>query len=215
MLTKRRWLIVVSILVLLGLAALARPAAMWWGSRAPEDEAARLVPLVNVESGQVVAEIGAGAGEMARVIAPRLLPGGRLMVTELSEAALEDLRSVVSEEKWSHVEVHRGEVDGTALAPGCCAVIYMRHVFHHFRDPAGMTRALRDSLAVGGRLAVIDFPPQWLLGVIAPLVQHEGEQSGHGISADALMDYLTDAGLAIERHEPRWTAGSYLVIARK
>lgn len=213
--TKRRWVIVVSIIGLLVLAALAGPAAMWWGSRAPEDEAARLAPLVNADSGQVVAEIGAGGGEMARVIAPRLLPGGRLILTELSEAALVDLRSIVSEENWSHVEVQRGEVDGTALPSGCCAVIYMRHVFHHFRDPAVMTRALRDSLADSGRLAVIDFPPQWLLGLIAPLVQHEGEQGGHGITADAVMDYLTGAGLAIDRHEPRWTAGSFLVIARK
>jgi ubiquinone/menaquinone biosynthesis C-methylase UbiE len=213
--TKRRWLIIATIIVLLVLAALAGPAVMWWGSRAPEDEAARLVSLVNLEPGQVVAEIGAGGGEMARVMAPRLLPGGRLIVTELSEDALDDLRSMVAAENWSHVDVRRGAVDGTALSPGCCAVIYMRHVYHHFRDPEGMARALRVALADGGRLAVIDFPPQWLLGLISPLVQHEGEQSGHGITAQMLMDYLTDAGLAIERHEPRWTAGSFVVVARK
>lgn len=35
----------------------------------------------------------------------------------------------------------------------------MRHVYHHFGDPAAMNASIRETLKPGGRLAVIDFGP--------------------------------------------------------
>jgi SAM-dependent methyltransferase len=213
--TKRRWLMASGVVVLVALAVLARPLAMWWGGRSPADEANRVAALAGVGPGQVVAEIGAGAGEMARVLAQRVLPGGRLIATELSEDRLAGLRAMVSDERWPHVEVRTGEAAGTALPAECCALIYMRHVFHHFDNPAVMSRALYDAAANGGRLVVIDFPPQWLLGLIAPVTREGAGGGGHGITADQLMNHLTNARFIIERHDAGWTTGSFMVMARK
>jgi ubiquinone/menaquinone biosynthesis C-methylase UbiE len=150
--TKRGWLGISAVLLLLAAGVLADQAALWWGSGSPGDEAERVAALAGVAPGQTVAELGAGRGEMARVLAPKLLPGGRLIVTELSDERLGDLRAMVSANGWQHVDVQRGEAAGTAFPSSCCRLVYMRHVFHHFRDPAAMARALYDSVSSGGRI---------------------------------------------------------------
>lgn len=200
---------------LLAVVVVADQAVLWWSHASPEDEAERVAVLAGVAPGQTVAELGAGRGEMARVIAGKVLPGGRLFVTELDEARLADLRAMVSAEGWRHVEVQRGDPAGTALPAGCCSLVYLRHVFHHFDDPAAMARALYESVAPGGRVVVIDFGPQWFLGLIAPVSRESGESRGHGVTADDVIAHLRAAGFALEHQDPEWTRGSFMVMMRR
>jgi SAM-dependent methyltransferase len=213
--TKRLWLLVMGTVLLLAVVVAADQVALWWGSAAPGEEAERVAALAGVSPGQTVAELGAGRGEMARVMARKVLPGGRLIVTELDEARLADLRAVVSAEGWSHVTVQRGDPTGTALPPACCHLLYLRHVFHHFGDPSAMARALHDSVAPGGRLVVIDFEPHWFLGLIAPVASEGGHKRAHGVTPGDLIAHLRAAGFTLERQDPEWTRGSFMVMMRR
>lgn len=184
--------------------------ALWWGSRSPEAEAERVAELAGVAADDTIAEIGAGRGEMLRVLAPKTLPGGRVFVTELSDTRLTDLRALVDAERWRHVSVLQGEPNGTALPDACCNVIYMRHVYHHFADRRQMAAALRRALAPAGRLVVIDFEPIWLLSIVEPV---EGTSTrAHGVTADEVITDLTAVGLTLIRHESRWTTGSFMTM---
>lgn len=83
--TRHRWLLGLVAVLVVATVVLADQAALWWGSGSPGDEAERVAALAGVSPGQTVAELGAGRGEMARVMAPKVLPGGRLFVTELND----------------------------------------------------------------------------------------------------------------------------------
>lgn len=213
--SKHRWRIGIGAILLLAGVVLADQAALWWGSASPDGEAERVAALAGVSPGQTVAELGAGRGEMARVMAHKVLPGGRLIVTELDEARLADLRAMVSAEGWGHVAVQLGDPTGTALPADCCDLLYLRHVFHHFGDPAAMARALHDSVAPGGRVVVIDFEPHWLLSLIAPVASESGHSRAHGVTAGDLIAHLRAAGFTLERQEPEWTRGSFMVMMRR
>jgi hypothetical protein len=54
----------------------------------------------------------------------------------------------------------------------------MRNVYHHVNDRAAMNGSLLASLAPGGRLAVIDFPPRGSHGVTDAVVRAELERAG-------------------------------------
>jgi ubiquinone/menaquinone biosynthesis C-methylase UbiE len=202
-------------LAILAALVLADQLALWWGSGSPDQEAERVAAMAKVSSGQTVAEIGAGRGEMARAIAPKLLPEGRLILTELNEARLDDLRAMASAGGWQHVDVRRGDPAGTSLAASCCDLVYMRHVFHHFEDPSAMARALHEALMSGGRVVVIDFAPHWMLGLIAPLTSNGGHARAHGSTAEDVVSHLTAAGFTVEQQALDWTPGTFMVMGRK
>lgn len=208
---RKRLLIVIAAAVLVAVGTLSVDLlALWWGSRLPEDEAHRVGELAGVAAGDTIAEIGAGRGEMLRVLAPKTLPDGRVFVTELSDARLADLRALVDAQEWPHVSVLHGDPNGTALPDGCCDIIYMRHVYHHFADRRQMAAALRRSLAPSGRLVVIDFEPVWLLSVFEPVATNGART--HGVTAIEVIGDLTGAGLTLIRHDPRWTRGSFMTM---
>jgi SAM-dependent methyltransferase len=203
-------LVIVALVIAVGGLLSADALVLWYGSRSPAAEAEKVASLAGIAAGHTIAEIGAGGGEMLRVLAPKTVPGGRVFVTELSDARLADLRALVDAQGWSHVSVLRGDTHGTALPDACCSLIYMRHVYHHFGDRAAMAAALRRALAPAGKLIVIDFPPIRFLSLIEPIAANGN--GGHGITAEEVTGDLTAAGLSSIRHDPRWTAGSFMTM---
>lgn len=160
------------------------------------DDAARLIRVLGVAPGQVVAEIGAGAGALTVAVAREVGPLGRVYSNELNPRQREAISRAVQAAGLTNVTVVEGHARRPNLPEGCCTAIFMRDVFHHFDDPAEMSRQLRAAVAPGGRLAVLDFPPR----------------NGHGISADQVRATLERAGfeqVRLDETGPRW----YLVVA--
>jgi ubiquinone/menaquinone biosynthesis C-methylase UbiE len=176
-------------------------------------EAARLSQLMSWQPGQVIAEIGAGEGEMSFYAASKVGPAGKVYTTELDEKKLAHLKQEVSERKLQNVEAVKADPVGTDLPEGCCNDIFMRRVYHHFRDPAQTDAAIFRDLKPGGMLAVIDFAPRPGLPSIEDAPKSHG--TGHGIRKDLLMQELKSAGFEIVDQPPNWPEGDYCVIARK
>jgi DNA-binding winged helix-turn-helix (wHTH) protein/ubiquinone/menaquinone biosynthesis C-methylase UbiE len=179
---------------------------LWWATRAPEEEADRLAALVALQQGDVVAEIGAGRGAMALRMAGHVGIDGTVYATELGEASVRALMDTVAASGRGNVEVRAAAESATGLPDACCALIYMRLVYHHFVEPVTLARDIRRALAPGGRLVVIDFDSRpGLLSWFEP-----AGRGGHGISLDTVVREVTSAGLQVERTDPRWTIRTHL-----
>jgi ubiquinone/menaquinone biosynthesis C-methylase UbiE len=186
---------------------------------AAESEADRLAALLGLAPGMTLAEIGAGEGEMAIEMARRVGPEGRVYATELGEKKLDEIRAAAAEAGVANVEVLPAEIEGTGLPDGCCAAVFMRHVYHHLSDPAAVNRDLLRTLAPGARLVVVDFPPTWYLAPFAPEGVGE-ERTGHGITADAALRELESAGFEKVEVIADWDAhwfgpDGYALVLRK
>jgi ubiquinone/menaquinone biosynthesis C-methylase UbiE len=201
--TKRNLL-----LIALLLSAIALPVC----GQDYQAESARLATLLHWQAGSVVAEIGAGAGEMALDVAQQAGPTGHVYATEVSTEKLAHLRELAAKEKDHNVTVIEGSQSGTNLPPECCDSIYMRRVYHHFTEPQEMDASLFRSLKPGGLLAVIDFPPRsWL----PPVEGVPANRGGHGMPKDILIQELTRAGFLVVSEPADWPDGNYCVVFRK
>lgn len=161
-------------------------------------DAARLVQALAIGAGSNVAEIGAGSGALTVAIARTVGAGGRVYSNELNPRQRQAIERAVTAAALSNVTVVEGHGRRTNLPEACCDAIYMRDVFHHFDDEAGMSRDLLTSLVPGGRLAVLDFPPR----------------NGHGATQEAVIATLQGAGFVEVRLEDsgaRW----FLVVATR
>jgi ubiquinone/menaquinone biosynthesis C-methylase UbiE len=163
-------------------------------------DAARLIEVLQLEAGDVVAEVGAGNGSLTIAIAKHVGPTGRVYTSEMP-SNLERLRNAVAKSDLSHIQVVEGKTDSANLPDGCCDALFLRNVYHHFSAPAAMNASFLRALKPGGRLVIIDFPPRGNAATAPP--ENRGERSHHGVSADTVVGELKAAGFEVTTSEER------------
>jgi len=175
-----------------------------------QEEADSLARLLNWKSGNVVADIGAGDGQMALATAQHVGAAGKVYATELDAKKLARLGELAAKDKA--ITVLKAAETGTNLPPECCDSIFMRLVYHHLTSPAEIDASLSRSLKPGGLLAVIDQEPRSGSSVPEGVPKNRG---GHGIPQKLLIDELTAAGFQIVTTRDDWPNHRYCVVFRK
>jgi len=179
-----------------------------FGFRADGAEMPRLKQVLGLKAGMVMADVGAGKGELTFVLAGEVGPSGRVFSTEIDPARLKRLREAVGAARLANVTVVEAQSRETGLPPECCDAIVLRRVYHHLADPAPVNASLLRSLRPGGVLAIIDMPPpfSWLRGSL-------------GVPAQAVVDEIKASGfepLQLMNDWPgRGPLGSYCAVFRK
>jgi ubiquinone/menaquinone biosynthesis C-methylase UbiE len=198
-----------SLILALAVAALTLSACQ--GQDRYRAEAERLAPLLHWQAGSVVADIGAGHGEMTLAAAERVGPTGRVYTTEIDPRKLAHLKELAA--KSTNITAVEAAPTATNLPPACCDSIFLRRVYHHFPQPAEMDASLFKSLKPGGLLAVIDFPPRWWFSAVQEHVPKN--RGGHGVAEKIVVEELTAAGFEVVSRPENWPDDDYCVIFRK
>ena len=210
--TTRRRLISSLAATLTLIAAIALTAAV--GLRAQNDTAdtATFIEVLQLKPGSIVAEIGAGGGDLTIAIAKHVGPTGRVYTSELGEQRLSGLRAAVEKSGVSNVQVIEGREAEANLPDGCCDALFMRNVYHHFGNPTTMNASFARALKPGGRIAVIDFRPRNNAPTAAP--GKRGENAAHGVTPDVIAEELKAAGFQIVSSTDR-NNNWFVVVATK
>lgn len=180
-----------------------------------DDEIRRLARVMDWKAGQVIADVGAGEGEIGFAAAGTVGSSGKVFLTELDRQKLEQLEKEKQKRKLANVIVVAAAEKETKLPDRCCDAIILRHVYHHFTAPAEMDGSLMRALKPGGRLAVIDFAPRKSLSESDPVKGVPANRGGHGIPKKVLVEELKAAGFAVEKTIDDWPDGDYLVMFLK
>jgi precorrin-6B methylase 2 len=127
--------------------------------RGTESEIDHLADILRLRPGSLVADVGAGSGEVSIAIATRVRPHGIVYATEIDPILLERIRAAARNANADNVVALAAAEHDTGLPPSCCDAIFLREVYHHLTDPVGIDRALHRAIRPGGRLAIIDYEP--------------------------------------------------------
>ncbi len=195
-----------------GLLVAAFTLAVCRGQGSQTAEAGRLAELLGWHAGSVVAEIGAGEGEMTLQAARRVGPQGHVYSNELDTREVAHLKQLAAQAPGHNLTAVQGTASSTGLVAGCCDSIFMRHVYHHLTEPAAMDADLFRALKPGGRLAIIDFPPRTWLPPVRGVPKNRG---GHGVPEKIVIRELTAAGFQVEAVPGGWPGDDFCVIFRK
>ena len=180
-------------------------------------EVPQLVKILELKPGMTVADVGAGFGAWTIALAKWLGPNGRVYASDIGAQQLGILREAVQRERLTNVTVLEAGERSTNLPAACCDAILVRDAYHHFTQPADLTRSLAAALKPGGRLAVIDFPTRPNTEVPAGVPANRG---GHGVPPEIVVSEVTAAGLTHVRTTPNWSPESqppmlFLTLFRK
>ena len=106
-----------------------------------------------------VADVGCGAGGVTAMLAERVGQGGAVIAVDVAGAHLEATRVRLEGTPYaSRVTYQLGSVDDLRLEPASLDLVWCSHVVHGQPDALHSLRQLRDSLKVGGRLALREDP---------------------------------------------------------
>ncbi|HSA66690.1 MAG TPA: methyltransferase domain-containing protein [Methyloceanibacter sp.] len=196
--------------VTLVLSAVCAGCGNWigFGFHADGREMPRVRQVLTLETGTVVADVGAGKGELTFALAREVRSNGHVFSTEIDPGRLWRLREAVVAAKLDNVTVVEAYSSETGLPPNCCDAIVLRRVYHHLTDPSGINASLLRSLRPGGVLAVIDFPPPFFLS-----------RGQLGVPAKIVVSELRSSGFELLRQIDDWPGRgpleSYCVVFRK
>ena len=125
--------------------------------RAREEDPDTALNALQIPQGAVVADVGAGSGYFTVRIARRVGPAGKVYATDLQPEMLAILRQRLERENISNVTLVQGTVDDPRLPAGVIDLILMVDVYHELSQPQVMLRRMREALAPGGRLVLLEY----------------------------------------------------------
>lgn len=175
-------------------------------------DAARLTKALELTAGRSVADIGAGAGQLTVALAHVVGPTGRLYATELEAGRLRAIRRAADSAGMKNVTVLEAHATRTNLPDGCCDALVVRFVYHHFKNPVLMNKSMYQALKPGGRLAIIDFPPDSAESS-DPNRRSDGAQ--HGVTPPTVVRELRQAGFELVSVEDRMRTRGFMVVMRR
>ena len=125
--------------------------------RAIYDKRFEILDAMGLKPGMDAADIGAGSGLIARLIAKKVAPRGTVYAVDISPKLVEIMTKTAAEEKLPNFKAVLGDPRSPKLAPQSVDVVCIIDAYHHFEYPAAMLAEIKKALRPNGMLMLIDF----------------------------------------------------------
>jgi predicted methyltransferase len=139
----------------------------------------RVMDLLHLKPGSVIADIGAGGGWFSVRAARRVAPGGRVIAEDINPKGIAYIQQRAQREHLGNIEARLGTPDDPKLTPDSLDAALMLKVYHEIAHPQLVLANLRAALKPGARFGIIDRNGTGAdHGLNEPIVRAEVEHAG-------------------------------------
>jgi ubiquinone/menaquinone biosynthesis C-methylase UbiE len=163
---------------------------------------AAMTGLMQVKPGMTVAEVGAGSGYLARYLAEKVGPEGKVIANELEPKMVAYMNERAAKDGLKNFRAIQGQPASTGFESSSIDAMASVYAFSFFDQPEAMLKSMYESLKPNGLLLLVDSPREGL------------EKSSPGLDAEEVVALATAAGFTRER-ENGVVPGHYALIFRK
>lgn len=139
----------------------------------------RVMDLLGIAPGKVVADIGAGSGWFTVRAAARVRPGGSVYAEDINPQAIDYITARASREKLDNVRPILGSVDDPKLPENSIDIVLILKSYHEFAHPIPLMEKLKNSLHPEAKIGIID---------------RNGDGANHGIMPETVESEMESAG---------------------
>jgi ubiquinone/menaquinone biosynthesis C-methylase UbiE len=141
----------------------SRPVKDWTERLERPDRVAGLkidyiIESLGLKPGVVVADIGAGPGVLTMPIAKAVAPG-KVYAVEIEQEFLDRIHDKAQAAGLTNVVTVLGAFVDPKLPARDADVVLFHDVLHHIKDRAGYLKAAAGYVKPGGRIAIVELPP--------------------------------------------------------
>jgi len=126
-------------------------------SRIDEEQPEAVLDVLDLQPGMKVVDFGAGSGYYARRMARRVAPEGTVYAVDIQPEMLEILERLAAAENVEGIVPVLAAEDDPRLPDGIVDRVVIADVYHEIADPEPVLAHLRDSLAPGARVALLEY----------------------------------------------------------
>jgi len=165
--------------------------------REVHDRQADILAELGIPKGATVADIGAGTGLFTLPFADAVGASGQVYAVDVQQYFLDHIRDRAKKAGHEHVEVLMATAESAGLPAGKVDLVFMCDAYHHVEQPGAYLRSLRQAMAEGGQLVIIDYDKgekgTWRYDHIrATPEQFRAEIEGAGFVLDREVKLLED-----------------------
>ena len=148
-----------------------------------------VVTQLQLRSGDVVADIGAGTGYFTRRFAVAVGPQGKAVGLDIESTMVTHINAEAQKQGLTNLSARQVPPNDPQLAPQSVDVVFICDTYHHMQERVAYARLLAQALKPGGRVVIVDFqkrplplgpPMEWKLAPEA--VTEEFRQAGFQLS---------------------------------
>ena len=136
------------------------PGGIEWLDRAQrdtEEHPSLVLDALQLHSGEVVADLGAGSGYFTFRMAPRVGETGMVLAVDVQEEMLQTLKERVTAGMITNVQVVKASETDPHLPTGAVDLVLVVDVYHELAYPYEVMQRVRDSLKPDGRVAFVEY----------------------------------------------------------
>lgn len=145
----------------------------------------RVMDILKIAPGSVVADIGAGSGWFTVRAAKRVGKQGEIYAVEISPEAISYIQKRAKKEGLENVQTILGKSDDPRLPAGKVNAVLFLKAYHEVADPVTLLQHLRESLAPDAKVGIID---------------RKGNGEDHGVAEKVVVAEAEQAGFKLANH---------------
>jgi len=116
-----------------------------------------VLAAAKIPAGARIADIGAGTGLYSLMFADKVGPAGVVYAVDIEPRFLKLISQRAADLDVGNVVAVLGRDKDITLPPSSVDVVFIADTYHYFSDRAGIMATVRDALAPGGRLIILDY----------------------------------------------------------
>ena len=162
-----------------------------------------IIASLGLKPGAVVADIGAGPGVLSLPLAAAVAPG-KVYAVEIEQGFLDRITEKARQAAVTNIVTVLGAFADPKLSARNVDVVLFHDVLHHIKDRADYLKATARYVKPGGRVAVVELPPDG---------SHKDEPE-LVVTKDQVKRWMADAGFAPVQEFDGLTGKWFVVYAR-
>ena len=169
-------------------------------------DAEKVMDMLGIKKGDIVADIGAGAGYFTLPMAQRVGAEGLVYAEDVQQAMVDYLSKKIETLELRNIRVVMGRPDDPTLPEDSLNLALLANTYHEVGMPLLLLENIRKELKIGGRLVVIDWDPEKESPIGPPRQERVPE--------DTVIKEAGQAGLGLSERQ-RFMPYHYFLVFKK